>query len=84
MASVRQSRRYPTKWLVRETEKNHNSSRQDEIALSSVIQSAELKKWYILGDLLQKILEFRTAKIYKYAGLKKTQRYAHGTHCACH
>ena len=32
--------------------KNHNSSRQDEVALSSVIQSAELKKWYTLGDLL--------------------------------
>ena len=46
--------------------KNHNSSRQDEVALISVIQSAELKKLYTLGDLLQKILEFYNSALQKY------------------
>ena len=42
--------------------KNKISSRQDKVTLSSVIQSAELKNWYTLGDWLQVVHEIRTAQ----------------------
>ena len=41
------------------------SLRQDQVTLSSVIQSAELKNWYTLGDWLQVFHEIRIAKTLK-------------------
>ena len=38
------------------------SLRQDQVTLSSVIQSAELKNWYTLGNWLQVFHEIRIAK----------------------
>ena len=40
-------------------------SRQDEVTLSSVIQSAELENWCTIGDWLQDLRKFCTAKIHK-------------------
>ena len=39
--------------------------RQDQVTLSSVIQSAELKSWYTLSNRLQVFHEVHTAKTYK-------------------
>ena len=42
--------------------KNEISLRQDQVTLSFVIQSAELKNWYTLGNWLQAFHKIRTAK----------------------
>ena len=53
--------------------KTHIPLRQDQVTLSSVIQSAELKNWYTLGNWLQVFHEIRTAKTYKKYCLNKAQ-----------
>ena len=44
--------------------KKQISPRKDQVTLSSVIQSAELKNWYTLGNWLQVFHEIRIAKTY--------------------
>ena len=45
--------------------KKHIPLRQGQVRLSSVIQSAEHKKWYTLGNWLQVFHEICTAKTNK-------------------
>ena len=45
--------------------KKHIPSRQGQVTLSSVIQSAELKNWYTLGNWLHVFHEICIAKTYK-------------------
>ena len=44
---------------------NKISPRQDQVTLSSVIQSAELKNWYTLGNWLPIFHEIGIAKTYR-------------------
>ena len=53
--------------------KNEISLRQDQVALSSVVQSAQLKHWYTLGNWLQVFHEIRIAKTYGKRCLNKAE-----------
>ena len=53
--------------------KNEISLRQDQVALSSVVQSAQLKNWYTLGNWLQVFHEIRIAKTYEKRCLNKAE-----------
>ena len=53
--------------------KNEISLRQDQVALSSVVQSAQLKNWYTLGNWLQVFHEIRTAKTHQKSCLSKAE-----------
>ena len=46
---------------------------QGQAALSSVIQSAELKNWYTLGNWLQVFHEIRITKTYEKRCLNKAE-----------
>ena len=51
--------------------KKHIPLRQGQVTLSSVIQRAEQKKWYTLGNWLQVFHEIRAAKTCKQCWLNK-------------
>ena len=53
--------------------KNKISLRQDQVALSSVVQSAQLKNWYTLNNWLQVFHKIRIAKTYKKRCLNKAE-----------
>ena len=53
--------------------KNKISLRQDQVALSSVVQSAQLKNWYTLGNWLHVFHEIRIAKTYEKSCLNKAE-----------
>ena len=53
--------------------KNKISLRQDQVALSSVVQSAQLKHWYTLSNWLQVFHEIRIAKTYEKRCLNKAE-----------
>ena len=53
--------------------KKQISLRQDQVTLSSVIQSAEHKNWYTLGNWLQVFHEIHTVKTYKKCWLNKAE-----------
>ena len=61
------------KIAVAENWNNKISPRQDQVTLSSVIQSAEQKKWYTLGNWLQVFHEIRIAKTYEKRCLNKAE-----------
>ena len=64
--------------------KKQISLRQDQVTLSSVVQSAELKKWYTLGNWLHAFHEIGIAKAYKNCCLNKTEAVSNGKHCPRH
>ena len=53
--------------------KNKIPLRQDQVALSSVVQNAQLKNWYTLGNWLQVFHEIRTAKTHQKSCLNKAE-----------
>ena len=55
---------------------NKISLEQDQVALSSVVQSAQLKNWYALGNWLQVFHEIRTAITYRKCCLNKAEAVA--------
>ena len=49
------------------------SPRQDQVTFSSVIQSAEHRNWYTLGNWLHVFHEIRTANTYKKILIEQSQ-----------